>query len=1541
LFQPLLTNPDIQHLFLIGAYRDNEVDEAHVLSRAARTLESEGVPVHQMKLGALSLADLNLLIRDTLHCDLSEAEPLARLVSDKTRGNPFFVIQFLRALWKDHLIDFDYEKGHWTFQMDAIAAAGMTDNVIDLMTEKIKRVSAKAQNALMLGACIGNQFDVNTLAVVSQQSREAASDDLREALDEGLILPAPGDRGSRREDDLRSSILYPQSYAFLHDRVQQAAYALIPAEDKQLVHLTVGRLLLERTDLERTDEKLFDIAHHLNIGSSLITEESERLALARINLNAGRKARSSTAYEAALAYFAAGAGLLGEHRWESDYELAFELHLAAAECRYLCGEFEAAERCFEWLLVKAKSALDKAKVYGLRSVQYENLSRYDDALAVLRESLALFGVCFPDSAEEKEAALQREIDSIHSLLGERSIESLIDLPVMTDRQMRMVMHILTDMWSSTYILGDQVLARLISATMVRLSLAHGNVEESAYGYVTHAITVGPVRGDYGSAYEFGKLALRVNERFNDSTRRAKIYQQFHAHVSLWSRPMRECLPYAQEACRSGLESGDFLYAAYGASTESWPAIVSTQDLAGFVRHFEPNLVLIKKLKIVAFADSLKMIMNWAQALRGETRSPLSLSDEEFDEDEYVETYRDNAFFTLFHGIAKLHLFYNFGEYRRALETSRAIRAIAHQLTGMIWTVLFDFWNGLTLAASYADASEDERRAYLDEMERARQSLGLLAESCPENFLCQSRLLSAEIERLSGRQLSALDLYEQALSHARDTGMLQHEALAAEMYAEFWLGRGNERVAAVFLAEARACYAKWGARAKVESLDRQHAEMLDLRLGLAHLHSDFSAAGADSLDVATAMKAAQAMAREIDLEKLLARLMSIAIENAGAERGCLILEREGNAFLEAEGTAETVEVKIEDAIPLDRATSLSKGIVNYVRRTLESVVLADARADDRYAADAYVVRRQPRSILCTPVLKQGQLVGVLYLENNLVCDAFTSERIEVMQLLSSEAAVSIENARLYGEMKQEAAQRRLAEHTLRSIVEGTAAVTGGDFFSALVRHLAEAIGVRYAFVTECTDQSKARVRTLAFWAADSLAGNIEYDLAGTPCEQVIDGQVCHHPAELQRLFPRDRDLVTLGAESFIGLPMADGSGEIIGHLAVLDDKPLPDASRAMSLLTIFAARAAAELQRLKAERELRRALAEVEQLKNRLHAENIYLQEEIRREHNFEEIVGNSPALVETLANVERVAPTDSTVLINGETGTGKELIARAIHDRSARKRHPLVKVNCGAISAGLVESELFGHVKGAFTGAIDRRVGRFELADGGTLFLDEVSELPLETQVKLLRVLQESEFEPVGSSRTVRVDVRIIAATNRNLEEAVQQGRFRSDLFYRLNVFPLKVPPLRDRASDIPQLAMFFLSHFSRKLGKKVQSVSRETMDLLLSYSWPGNVRELQNIIERGVVLAQGSVLKLDRDLVPASGGAQQRAIETHQPQASPSEGLTLEQVERQHILSVLYQTGWVIEGSKGAAQILKLHPNTLRSRMKKLGISRATHDIS
>jgi PAS domain S-box-containing protein len=619
--------------------------------------------------------------------------------------------------------------------------------------------------------------------------------------------------------------------------------------------------------------------------------------------------------------------------------------------------------------------------------------------------------------------------------------------------------------------------------------------------------------------------------------------------------------------------------------------------------------------------------------------------------------------------------------------------------------------------------------------------------------------------------------------------------------------------------------------------------------------------------------------------------------------------------------------------------------------------------------------------------------------------------------------------------------------LRAIVEGTARHTGQEFFQSLVHHLAAAVNTRYAFVAEFAGGTRAR--TLAFWFRDRFADNVEWDVIGTPCQDVVRGNLCHYPTGVSERFPDDKPMIEWGIQSYLGVPLRDEQGRHLGHLAVFDERPLPAEPRKLFTFRIFAARAAAELERLHFEKQLREseeryrdlfeeapigyvkedlqsrfysanraalrilglkpedvpgmvgmslvpdtpeaqrrvkeAFASIgrgtetsgvllelrrkddgrpvwvqwwsrpepngqytrtmivdvtdrvlmEQEKARLQQQNSYLQEEIKATHNFEEIIGQGSALTAVLDNVRRVAATDATVLITGETGTGKELIARAIHSTSQRKDKPLIKINCAALPAGLVESELFGHEKGAFTGAIARRVGRFELAHGGTLFLDEIGELPADAQAKLLRVLQEREFDRVGGTAPIKVDVRVLAATNRDLLKAVREKTFREDLYYRLSVFPLQLPPLRERKEDIAPLTFFLINKFAARIGKRIEGVDRETMQRLLAYPWPGNVRELENVLERAVILAAGPTLVIGPDVLPVTAEPPASTV------AAREESATLEAREKEHILTILGQTNWVVEGPRGAAKVLGLHPNTLRSRMKKLGIRRASHDPS
>lgn len=684
----------------------------------------------------------------------------------------------------------------------------------------------------------------------------------------------------------------------------------------------------------------------------------------------------------------------------------------------------------------------------------------------------------------------------------------------------------------------------------------------------------------------------------------------------------------------------------------------------------------------------------------------------------------------------------------------------------------------------------------------------------------------------------------------------------------------------------------------------------------------------------------------------------------------------------------------------------------------------------FPGDQALVQLQAEGYLAIPLVAQnGTVLGHLAALDVKRMSA-SPQDYSIFKIFGARAATELSRLRLEESVHQ-------GEVILRKIVEGTASVTGDQFFHSLVTNLAKALGVRYAFVSEMLPDN-TKVRTLAFWTGEGFLPNFEYELEHSPCKQVLAGEICHFPEHIQQLFPHEQGLVDLGAESYLAIPLLNQSGEVLGHLAALDVKPMPMDARLLPLFHIFGARAGAELERQniharlveseehlrdlfdeapiayvhegldtrfiranraamsilgiqpeevaqtygktlipdtpEAQRRVREALESVgrgndprgvvlelrrkdngqplwiqwwskpdpggmytrtmflditdrvlmEQEKARLEAQNIYLRDEIQSVHNFEELIGESNSLKKVLRDVERVAPTDSTVLLSGETGTGKELMARAIHNMSPRKDKPLVKVNCAAIPSGLIESELFGHEKGAFTGALNRKIGRFELADRGTIFLDEIGELPLDIQSKLLRVLQEGEFERVGGTKTNQVNVRVIAATNRDLAQETRAGRFRPDLFYRLNVFPIAIPSLQDRKEDIPLLAEYFVQKYATRMGKKIVSIPSAFHKALVNYSWPGNIRELEHVIERAVILSEGESLQSISISAPTVADMEEDGAV-----------MTLEDCERRHIEKILDQVSWKVSGSGGAAEILGLRPTTLEARMKKLGIKR------
>jgi len=678
---------------------------------------------------------------------------------------------------------------------------------------------------------------------------------------------------------------------------------------------------------------------------------------------------------------------------------------------------------------------------------------------------------------------------------------------------------------------------------------------------------------------------------------------------------------------------------------------------------------------------------------------------------------------------------------------------------------------------------------------------------------------------------------------------------------------------MYLREARYLYARWGADGKVKQLDQLYPLIKEHKLALGQTNSII--APSEHLDLATVIKVSQAASGDMVLETLIDKLMRAAVEQAGADRGLLIVSRRDELQIEAEANTSGDELIVHLRDGSTAAAVMPESLVHYVMRTRETVILEDALSQNPFSADPYIIQRRPRSILTLPLINQGKLISILHLENNLTPHAFTRDRLTVLKVLAFQAAISLENTRLYRDIEdRERRIRRLVDANILGIfiwdLEGAIVEANEAFIEMLQYGHEDFVSTRVRW-TELTPRE---------WHERDERALAELKATGTV-----------HPYE-KEYFRKDGSRVPV----LVGAALFQGVGND-GVAFVLDLS------------------------------EQKRADAEIKALKDQLYKENLALRDEVVRASMFEEIVGASPALQLVLARVARVGPTESTVLITGERGTGKELIARAIHKRSPRSGRAFVSVNCAALAPSLISSELFGHEKGAFTGAVQRRLGRFEMADGGTIFLDEVGDLPIETQVALLRVLQEREFERVGGGQPIHVDVRVVAATNRDLKAAIANGAFRQDLFYRLNVFPIEVPSLRERKDDILILVEYFVRRYARRAGKNIRSIDKKTLDLLQSYDWPGNIRELQNVIERSVILSAGEVFSVDELWLPkeisqpASG-----ALVPFKAEGEPRS-------EREVIQAALAESRGRVSGPSGAAAKLGIPPSTLDHRIKALKI--------
>jgi PAS domain S-box-containing protein len=1012
LLEHLVTHSEVRHLLLLGAYRDNEVSPSHPLLRTLEAIRKAGARVHEIVLAPLGLDDVGQLIADALHCEPERVRPLAQLVQEKTGGNPFFAIQFFTALAEEGLLAFDPITRAWQWNMDRIRAKSFTDNVVDLMAGKLKRFSATTQEALKQLACLGNVTEIATLIVVQEEKEGTVHEALWEAVHAGLVVR----QGS--------------AYKFLHDRIQQAAYSLIPDEQRAEVHLRIGRALLSNIVADQLAERLFDVANQFNRGAALLVDQDEKAQVAAINLRAGRKAKASTAYASACTYLSAGMTLLSREGWMSRYELAFSLWLERAECEYLNGNHDEAEELISELLARAESKIDKAAAYRLKIELHVLNSENPKGVESALECLRLFGIEMP--AHPTRAQVDAEYEKVWNNLGERPIESLIDLPLMTDPEMQTAMGVLTVLFAPAYF-TDINLVRLHLCHMLNVSMKYGTTDASTHAYAWFGTTLGSAYRRYSDGYRFGKLACDLVEKHKFLAYRARTYFSMEM-VVLWTQPIGIALDYIRAAFRAGVDGGDLNIACFSCNHTITDLLLRGDHLDEVWRESERGLDVVRKVQFRDVIDVIVSQQRFIENMRGRTASFSTFSDAQFDEKAFEAQLTEDRMATMvdWYWILKLQARFISGDYEAAIAAAQKAKALLWASDAHIQLLDYYYYGALAVAAAYEAAPRDRQGEWRDLLTAHREQLREWSENYPPTFGDKYALVSAEIARLEGRDADAMRLYEQAIRSARDHGFVQNEGVAHELAARFYAARGFDTIAHAYLREARRCYLRWGAFGKVRQLEQLHPDLRDAPVPASPTTT--IGAPVQQLDVGTVLKAAQAVSGEIELDKLIKTLLRITIEHAGAGRGLLILFPTDEPQIAAEATTAGGSIEVRQRQTAASPAELPESVLHYVIRTRQSVILDDALAQNPFSADEYLCQKPVRSVLCLPLVKQAKLIGVLYLENSLASHVFTPARISVLELLASQAAISLENARLYNDLgEREARIRRLVDSNIIGIM----------------------------------------------------------------------------------------------------------------------------------------------------------------------------------------------------------------------------------------------------------------------------------------------------------------------------------------------------------------------------------------------------------------------------------------------------------------------------------------------------------------------------
>jgi PAS domain S-box-containing protein len=1004
LVRDLITQTDLQHLLLVGAYRDRELSTSHPLMSILEEIRRTGANAQQISLKPLLLEEVTNLLADSVFCDLERAQPLAQLIYEKTGGNPFFTTQFVTALSEDKLVVFEPSAKTWRWNLDQIRARGFGTNIVDFLIEKLTRLSEKAQSALRALACLGSAAELTTLKIAFGDFEQALLGGLDEAIRSGYVS-----RGN-------------EMYSFLHDRIQEAAYALIPEDERPENHLRLGRQLAAKLPMEKRQDAIFEIANQFNRGEVLIASRDEREKVADLNLTAGLRAKSSTDYASALIYINAANRLLQTAPGQN-YALTFATSFHRAECEFLTGNLAAAEEQLSNLSRAAADGVDRAGVTCLQSALYTATNRFDRAIEVSLQYLQHSGVNISPRPTDEEVA--EEYARISQRLGNASVESLIDLPVMRDSGWRAAMDVLMGLLPPARFTHANLHA-LATLKMVNLSLQHGMCDAASLACAQLSLILGPHFGNFEAGLSFGQLGLEMVERRGFARFNVRVYTVVGYHVLPWTRHLRNAIILMQQALEAATQAGDLTFAAYSSAHLISLRLSAGKPLPDVQHEAERGLAWTRKMGFGLLVDVFAAQLVLISFLRGVRPEFASFSDEISDEESFEQhLIQDSgrAIATCWYWIRKLQARYHAGLYEAALDAAaKAERLSWTGETHWEWAD-YHFFGALAHAASYDCSPVDDRQRHLEALAVHYQKLSTWTENCPENFKNRVLLVSAELARIEGRDLEAMQLYEEAIRASHEGGFLESEGIANELAAKFHGRHGLDTSTYAYIRQAQSCYDRWGALGKVAQLAQIYPGLGEKSVSIQDSGGNASIQQVDALLL---VKASQALSSEIVLSRLIEALIRLAIEAAGADRGLLILQRGENFQIEAEAVTHQTSVEVTLRHTALGPGELAQSILDSAIRSGRIVIVDDAVTDSHYSGDGYVQTKHPRSVLCLPLVKQAALVGFLYLENKLATHAFTSDHVTLLELLASQAAISLENARLYSDLQR--------SHILTSHVE---------------------------------------------------------------------------------------------------------------------------------------------------------------------------------------------------------------------------------------------------------------------------------------------------------------------------------------------------------------------------------------------------------------------------------------------------------------------------------------------------------------------------